>query len=110
MESERLLHPIINQIGVDTQNGVIKEEKNSRYDNQPYGKILPIVKENMFESHPYRWSTIGSMEHLDTATLEDFKDFHKKYIPNNAVLVVEILKPSKKNGSKNTLVLSKAKY
>jgi hypothetical protein len=39
MESERLLHPIINQIGVDTQNGVIKEEKNSRYDNQPYGKI-----------------------------------------------------------------------
>ncbi|PKH66463.1 peptidase M16 [Flavobacterium sp. ALD4] len=89
MESERLMHPIINQIGVDTQNGVIKEEKNSRYDNQPYGKILPIVKENMFESHPYRWSTIGSMEHLDTATLEDFKDFHKKfYIPNNAVLVV----------------------
>jgi zinc protease len=50
---------------------------------------LSIVKENMFESHPYRWSTIGSMEHLDTATLEDFKDFHKKfYIPNNAVLVV----------------------
>jgi predicted Zn-dependent peptidase len=50
----------------------------------------------MFESHPYRWSTIGSMEHLDTATLEDFKDFHKKfYIPNNAVLVVAILKPSK---------------
>jgi predicted Zn-dependent peptidase len=34
----------------------------------------------MFESHPYRWSTIGSMEHLDT-TLEDFKDFHKKFIP-----------------------------
>jgi hypothetical protein len=34
MESERLLHPIINQIGVDTQNGVIKEEKNSRYDNK----------------------------------------------------------------------------
>jgi hypothetical protein len=49
MESERLLHPIINQIGVDTER-VIKEEKNSRYDNQPYGKILPIVKENMFET------------------------------------------------------------
>jgi Zn-dependent M16 (insulinase) family peptidase len=62
-------------------------------------KILPIVKENMFESHPYRWSTIGSMEHLDTATLEDFKDFHKKfYIPNNAVLVVagDLTKPSKR--------------
>jgi predicted Zn-dependent peptidase len=65
MESERLLHPIINQIGRHAERGY-QEEKNSRYDNQPYGKILPIVKENMFESHPYRWSTIGSMEHLDT--------------------------------------------
>jgi predicted Zn-dependent peptidase len=57
----------------------------------------------MFESHPYRWSTIGSMEHLDTATLEDFKDFHKKfYIPNNAVLVVagDFEKTKQKNGSK----------
>jgi Zn-dependent M16 (insulinase) family peptidase len=57
----------------------------------------------MFESHPYRWSTIGSMEHLDTATLEDFKDFHKKfYIPNNAVLVVagDFEKKPSKNGSK----------
>ncbi|MGO4817598.1 M16 family metallopeptidase [Flavobacterium sp. W22_SRS_FP1] len=89
MESERLMHPVINQIGVDTQNGVIKEEKSSRYDNRPYGKVINVVKENMFKNHPYRWSTIGSMEHLDTANLEDFKVFHKKfYIPNNAVLVV----------------------
>jgi predicted Zn-dependent peptidase len=113
MESERLLHPIINQIGVDTQNGVIKEEKNSRYDNQPYGKILPIVKENMFESHPYRWSTIGSMEHLDTATLEDFKDFHKKfYIPNNAVLVVagDFEKTKKRMDRKYFGPIEKAKY
>jgi predicted Zn-dependent peptidase len=62
----------------------------------------------MFESHPYRWSTIGSMEHLDTATLEDFKDFHKKfYIPNNAVLVVGDFEKTQKDGSKNTLALSK---
>jgi zinc protease len=89
MESERLMHPVINQIGVDTQNGVIKEEKSSRYDNQPYGKIISVVKENLFKNHPYRWSTIGSMEHLDTATLEDFQAFNQKfYIPNNAVLVV----------------------
>ena len=89
MESERLMHPIINQIGVDTQNGVIKEEKASRYDNRPYGKIINVVKEHLFINHPYRWSTIGSMEHLDTATLEDFQAFNKKfYTPNNAVLVV----------------------
>lgn len=89
MESERLMHPVINQIGIDTQNGVIKEEKRSRYDNQPYGNIIGAVKENMFKNHPYRWTTIGSMEHLDAATLEEFQAFNKKfYIPNNAVLVV----------------------
>lgn len=89
MESERLMHPVINQIGVDTQNGVIKEEKASRYDNRPYGKIINEVKKNLFINHPYRWSTIGSMEQLDTATLEDFQAFNKKfYSPNNAVLVI----------------------
>lgn len=89
MESERLLHPVINQIGVETQNEVVKEEKRSRYDNQPYGNVIGIVKENMFQNHPYRWQTIGSMEHLDAAKLEEFQAFNKKfYIPNNAVLVV----------------------
>ena len=89
MESERLIHPIINQIGVDTQNEVVKEEKRTSYDNRPYGNILGAVKENMFKNHPYRWTTIGSMEHIDAATLEEFQAFNKKfYLPNNAVLVV----------------------
>ena len=89
MESERLLHPVINKIGVDTQNEVVKKEKRTRMDNQPYGTFQAIVKENLFKKHPYRWATIGSMEHLDAATLEEFQAFNKKfYIPNNAVLVV----------------------
>ncbi|MEZ4854469.1 M16 family metallopeptidase, partial [Flavobacterium sp.] len=89
MESERLMHPVINQIGVDTQNEVVKEEKRLRIDNQPYGNLFKAVKQNMFKVHPYRWTTIGEMEHLDAATLEEFQAFNKKfYIPNNAVLVV----------------------
>lgn len=89
MESERLMHPIINQIGVDTQNEVVKEEKRLRVDNQPYGNLIAEVKKNMYVKHPYRWATIGSMEHLDAATLEEFQAFNKKYyVPNNAVLVV----------------------
>lgn len=89
MESERMLQPVINQIGVDTQNEVVKEEKRLRYDNSPYGALIPEVKKNMFKNHPYRWTTIGSMAHLDAATLEEFQAFNKKfYIPNNAVLVV----------------------
>ena len=89
MESERMLHPVINQIGVDTQNEVVKEEKRQNVDNRPYGNVIKAVKENMFVNHPYRWTTIGEMEHLDAATLEEFLAFNKKYyIPNNAVLVV----------------------
>ena len=89
MESERLMHPIINQIGVDTQNEVVKEEKRLRVDNQPYGNFLSEIKKNLFFKHPYRWATIGSMDHLDAATLEEFRAFNKKfYVPNNAVLVV----------------------
>jgi len=89
MESERLLHPIINQIGVDTQKEVVQEEKRLRVDNAPYGHFIEQVFANLFEEHPYRWQTIGSLEHLASATLDDFKRFNEKYyVPNNAVLVV----------------------
>ncbi|NJW52976.1 M16 family metallopeptidase [Salinimicrobium oceani] len=89
LESERMLHPVIDQQGVDTQNEVVKEEKRLRIDNAPYGNILTAVKENLFKNHPYRWSPIGSMEHLDAATLEEFRAFNDKfYVPNNATLVV----------------------
>ena len=89
MESERLLHPVINQDGVDTQNEVVKEEKRLRVDNSPYGKFLENIKLNMFKKHPYKGTTIGKMAHLDAATLEEFQAFNKKfYVPNNAVLVV----------------------
>ena len=89
MESERMLQPVINQIGVDTQNEVVKEEKRMRVDNSPYGNFISSVKENLFKGHPYQWAPIGSMDHLDAATLQEFQDFFKKYyVPNNAVLVV----------------------
>ena len=89
MESERLLHPIIGQDGVDTQNEVVKEEKRLRVDNQPYSRFLENVKKNIFKKHPYKGTTIGKMKHLDAATLEEFLAFNKKfYVPNNATLVV----------------------
>lgn len=89
MESERLMHPIINQIGVDTQNEVVKEEKRMRNDNQPYGNLLSETLKLLFTNHPYKWMPIGSMDHLDAATLEEFLAFNKKYyVPNNATLVV----------------------
>ena len=89
MESERMLHPVINEIGVETQNEVVKEEKRLRYDNSPYGKWIFEVRKRMFDKHPYSHLPIGEMEHLDAATLEEFIAFNKKYyVPNNAVLVI----------------------
>lgn len=89
MESERMLHPIINQQGIDTQQEVVKEEKRLRYDNSPYGQLLPVLGENLFKVHPYKDPNIGYMEDLDAATLEDVIAYNKKYyVPNNAVLVV----------------------
>jgi predicted Zn-dependent peptidase len=89
MESERMLHPVINQVGVDTQNGVIKEEKRQVQDNRPYGNLISQVTDKLFPGHGYQHPVIGSMEDLDNAKLEEFIAFHNKfYKPNNAVLVV----------------------
>ena len=88
LESERMLHPVMDQIGVDTQNEVVKEEKRQRYD-APYGKLLKALNDNLFKVHPYKDQVIGEMEHLDAATLEEFREYHKTYYgPNNAVLIV----------------------
>ena len=89
LESERLLHPIINQIGIDTQIDVVKEEKRRSYDNRPYGQILQSVGDALFSKHPYKDPNIGYMEDLEAATLEDVTAYNKKYyVPNNAVLTV----------------------
>ena len=89
MESERMLHPIIKQDGVDTQNEVVKEERRLRYDNSPYGQFLFAISEQLFKNHPYKDPNVGYMEDLDAASLQEFQDYFKKYYkPNNAVLVV----------------------
>jgi zinc protease len=89
LESERLMHAKIDQIGVDTQREVVKEEKRQRVDNQPYGTILEEVLKRSYTVHPYRWTTIGSLDHLNRATLEEFMDFyHTFYVPENATLSI----------------------
>jgi len=87
LESERMLHAKIEDIGVNTQKEVVKEEKRQRIDNQPYGTIIGEIFKRAFKVHPYRWQPIGSLEHLSSAKLQDFIDFyHTFYVPNNCVL------------------------
>ncbi len=89
IESERMLHAKIDSIGITTQRSVIKEEKKQSYDNRPYGTILMETFKRTHQVHPYNWAVIGSPEHLDAATLDEFMQFYRTYyVPNNAVLSI----------------------
>ena len=89
LESERLLHARIDSTGIETQREVVKEERRTRYDNQPYGTIWEEVFKRAYNVHPYRWTTIGSMDHLNAAEDQEFIEFyHTFYVPENAVLSI----------------------
>ncbi|MCJ0826203.1 insulinase family protein [Luteimonas sp. 50] len=91
MESDRMGHLLgaIDQATLDEQRGVVQNEKRQGM-NQPYGQLREVVAHTMYpEGHPYHHTTIGSMNDLNAASLEDVKTwFRTWYGPNNAVLVL----------------------
>src|SRR6185295_5243250 len=93
LESDRLggMLPAMSQEKLDNQREVVKNERRWAVDNQPYGSWDEKLQALLFpESHPYHHSTIGSMEDLDAASLEDVSEFFAAfYAPNNAVLTIE---------------------
>ncbi|MBK6931008.1 MAG: insulinase family protein [Saprospirales bacterium] len=89
LESERMLHAKVEQIGIETQRQVVKEERRQRVDNQPYGRLLEEAMMRLYTRHPYHHSVIGSMEHLDAAQEQDYVQFYKDfYRPDNAILSI----------------------
>jgi predicted Zn-dependent peptidase len=92
LEADRMgtLLQALNQENLDNQRDVVKNEKRSSYDNRPYGAWFHKLGEHLFPTeHPYHHPTIGSMEDLDAASLEDVADFFRTYYaPNNAVIAV----------------------
>lgn len=92
LEADRMatLLDALNQENLDNQRDVVKNEKRSSYDNRPYGAWFHKIQEHVFpEEHPYHHPTIGSMDDLDAASLEDVAEFFRAYyVPNNAVLSV----------------------
>lgn len=89
IESERLMHSVIDETGVETQREVVKEERRGRYENQPYGSIMENMAKAVFAGTPYEWTPIGSAQYIDEATIEEFREFYKKwYVPNNATLSI----------------------
>jgi len=91
MESERMGHilGVIDQNKLDEQRGVVQNEKRQG-ENRPYGKARGRLSEATYpKGHPYSWTTIGSMEDLNAASLEDVQEWFKTYYgPNNAVLIL----------------------
>jgi len=89
LESERMLHAKVENVGIETQRQVVKEERRLRVDNQPYGKLLEETMMRLYTKHPYHHSVIGSMEHLDAAVETDYKQFYADfYRPDNAILSI----------------------
>jgi len=89
LESERMLHAKVENVGIETQRQVVKEERRQRIDNQPYGSFLEQIMMRAYTVHPYRWPVIGSMAHLDAAVESDYKNFYKDfYVPNNAIVSI----------------------
>ncbi len=91
LESDRMGHLLgaIDQKKLDNQRGVVQNEKRQG-ENRPYGKVFDTLQAALYpEGHPYHHTTIGSMEDLNAASLEDVKSWFKQYYgPNNAVLVL----------------------
>jgi predicted Zn-dependent peptidase len=92
LEADRMgsLLDALSQENLDNQREVVKNEKRWSYDNRPYGSWNEKILGHLFpEDHPYHHPTIGSMEDLDAASLDDVKEFFATYYaPNNAVLSV----------------------
>ncbi|MEO8638799.1 MAG: pitrilysin family protein [Chloroflexota bacterium] len=92
LESDRLasLLPAMTQEKLDNQRDVVKNERRWSVDNQPYGTWDEKLQGLLFpDGHPYHHSTIGSMEDLDAASLDDVREFFAAYYaPNNAVLTI----------------------
>jgi zinc protease len=89
LESERMLHPKIDSIGIATQKNVVTEEMKQVRDNRPYGRLLTETISRAYTTHPYKGDVLGLDPHIRNATDEDIKGFHDMfYVPNNAVLVI----------------------
>jgi len=89
LEADRMKSLAVNQANLDNQRNAVKEERRLGVDNQPYGHTSEALLGTAYDNFAYKHTTIGSMEDLDAASLDDVKDFFRiYYAPNNAVLAL----------------------
>ena len=92
LEADRTgwLLPTMDSAKVDLQRDVVKNERRQGVDNQPYGLADETIAAMLYPAtHPYSWPVIGSMTDLSAASLEDVKNFFRRYYaPNNTTIAV----------------------
>lgn len=92
MESDRMGFFIntVTQGGLEREIDIVSNEKRQNYDSQPYGQSSIIIAKEFYpQGHPYSWTTIGEIEDLRNATIDDVKEFYSTYyVPSNATLVI----------------------
>jgi zinc protease len=92
MEADRMgwLLPALTQVRLDTQRGVVLNERRQSYENRPYGLVQFAIMDALFPpQHPYHWPTIGEPADLAAATLDDVHAFFRRYYhPGNASLAI----------------------
>lgn len=89
LEADRMATLRVDKDNFVNEREVVKEERRMRVDNQPYGRLNEIIYDQAFTTHPYKHPTIGSMEDLEAASVEDVREFYQTYyVPENATLVI----------------------
>ena len=90
LESDRMLSLAFTDKSLEVQRNVVIEEFKQRYLNQPYGDVWLLLRPLAYNTHPYKWNTIGKqIKHIEDAVMSDVKSFFTKhYNPSNAILVV----------------------
>jgi zinc protease len=89
LEADRMATLRIDKDTFTNERDVVKEERRMRVDNQPYGRLNEIIYDQAFTVHPYKHATIGSMQDLESASVDDVRDFYRTYyVPANATLVL----------------------
>jgi zinc protease len=89
LEADRMATLKIEKDTFINEREVVKEERRMRVDNQPYGRLNEIIYDQAFTTHPYKHPTIGSMEDLEAASIEDVREFYQTYyVPENATAVI----------------------
>jgi zinc protease len=89
LEADRMATLRIDEQTFRTERDVVKEERRMRVDNQPYGRLNEIIYDQAFDVHPYKHPTIGSMQDLEAASVQDVRDFYETYyVPGNATLTI----------------------